>query len=974
MRAAAPPSAGSREVNIEDREHLLTLLVGRNRLLDMIATGKPLSETLDAVCCLVEETFPGSLASILLTDRNAENVWHGAAPTLPKAYTSVIDGARADPAYGPCGLAAQGQEVVAADIASDTRWCAEYRQLALQHGLRACWANPIKGLSGKVVGVFEIYLGQPGDASARQKDWFDPLALLASIAIEQAQAMPGDVAGDMLKALKRSEARYLRAMEAAGDGHSEWNLETGEFYVSPRLLEICGYPPDTTFRSREEWIRSFPIHPEDRANWESMNAAHLAGREERFSMEVRIIVRGETRWIAISSLCARDASGRALFWTSSKTDITERKRAADALRASEARFRNLTELSSDWFWEQDENLRFANLSYQANFLTGYSGQSSIGKTRWELEGISLMSGSWEEHKAALAARKPFRDLELRRVATDGRVWYLTVSGAPIFDAQGRFKGYMGVGRNITESKGIEEELRSRQEMLDLAQRSAGAVPWQWRFGVDCEHNRWSPELEDLFGVPTGSFDGTSAAWRKLLHPDDWPRVKAAIKASYETGDVDVEYRIPQVGGSVKWLRQKGRTVMGEDGKPARSIGFMFDVTDRHKSEEELARLEKQLRLAQRLESMGTLAGGIAHDFNNILGAILGYGEMALRDAPRGSRLRRDLDNIVIAGERGRALVDRILAFSRSGVAEHVAVNVESVVREALHLLEAKLSKRIRLEANLRSGRAAVLGDATQVHQVLMNLGTNAVQAMPSGGTLSVSLEAIRTERRPATIGDVTAGEYVVLTVADTGTGIPREIADRIFDPFFTTKEVGTGTGLGLSLVHGIVAELGGAIEVASTPGEGSRFTVYLPRSGDAEEAIDASADEGPPMPRGDGQHVLIVDDEEPLGSVAARTLKGLGYLATTYTSSTAALTAFRAEPGTYDAVLTDERMPGMSGTALIREMRRIHTSIPILLMSGFLGTEVARRAREAGADEVLKKPLSARDLAMAVARVLRRSG
>jgi CheY-like chemotaxis protein len=371
--------------------------------------------------------------------------------------------------------------------------------------------------------------------------------------------------------------------------------------------------------------------------------------------------------------------------------------------------------------------------------------------------------------------------------------------------------------------------------------------------------------------------------------------------------------------------------------------------------------------------MGTLAGGIAHDFNNILGAILGYGEMALRDAPKGSRLRRDIDSIVTAGERGRALVDRILAFSRSGLGEHVAVHVEKVVCEAIDLIAAKLPEGIRVETTLHAGRAAILGDATQVHQVLMNLATNAIQAMPSGGTLSVSLKAIHSERRVTTIGNVAAGEYLVLTVTDTGTGIPRHILERIFDPFFTTKDVGTGTGLGLSLVHGIVSELGGAIDVASTPGEGSVFTVFLPRAGDAAEAVESPDYEESPVPRGDGQRVLIVDDEEPLVAFAARALEELGYAPTTFTSSVAALAAIRDDPERYDALVTDERMPGLSGTDLIREVRAIRSAIPILLITGYVGAVVVRRAQYAGANEVLKKPLSGRELATSLARVLRGS-
>src|SRR5262245_38957016 len=250
----------------------------------------------------------------------------------------------------------------------------------------------------------------------------------------------------------------------------------------------------------------------------------------------------------------------------------------------------------------------------------------------------------------------------------------------------------------------------------------------------------------------------------------------------------------------------------------------------------------------------------------------------------------------------------------------------------------------------------------------MNLATNAIQAMPSGGTLRVSLEAVRRDAPSvATTGTLGAADYIVLEVADSGTGMSPDIVERIFDPFFTTKEVGVGTGLGLSLVHGIVPALGGACAVASTPGAGSVFTVYLPRTGNA---VDGAEREEPETPRGDGQRVLIVDDEEPLMRLAIRTLEELGYAAVGFTSSTAALAAFRADPGGFDAVITDERMPGMSGSALIREVRSVRGTIPIVLASGYLGDAVVQRALESGADEVLKKPLSARELASSLARVL----
>jgi nitrogen-specific signal transduction histidine kinase len=396
---------------------------------------------------------------------------------------------------------------------------------------------------------------------------------------------------------------------------------------------------------------------------------------------------------------------------------------------------------------------------------------------------------------------------------------------------------------------------------------------------------------------------------------------------------------------------------------------MLDVSERRQAEDDLRRLERQLRQAQRLEARGSVAGGIAHDFNNILGAILGYGEMAQRDAADSKRLRRDLDRIMTATERGRALVEQILTFSRSSVSERIAVHLERVVREALDHFAAKLPAGIRLLTQLRAGRAAVLGDPTQVHQVVMNLATNAFQAMPSGGTLRVLLEPVHLAgARVATTGVVADGDYVVLEVADSGTGIPPDIIDRIFDPFFTTKDVGAGTGLGLSLVHSIASELGGAINVASDPGCGSTFTVYLPRAGDAPET---AAYEAPELPRGNAERVLVVDDEEPLMLIATETLEDIGYRPVGFTSSQEALEAFQRDPQGFDAVVTDERMPGMTGSMLIRELRVLRAGLATVLMSGFSGTMAPNGPRDPAPDEVLKKPLSRRDLAMGLARALR---
>jgi PAS domain S-box-containing protein len=394
-----------------------------------------------------------------------------------------------------------------------------------------------------------------------------------------------------------------------------------------------------------------------------------------------------------------------------------------------------------------------------------------------------------------------------------------------------------------------------------------------------------------------------------------------------------------------------------------------DVTEQRRAEEERRRLEASLLQASKLEAMGTLAGGVAHDFNNILGAILGYGELAQSDAPTGSAMRRYVDNIMSAGQRARSLVARILAFSRSGLGQRLPVHAQSVVAETLDLLSASLPDDVRLERSLAADDAAVIGDPTQIHQVVLNLCTNAVQAMKSGGTLSVRLEVI-TLQAPMTLvtGALAAGEYVRLEVSDTGGGIDADLRDRIFDPFFTTKGVGVGTGLGLSLVHGIATDLGGGVDMRSEVDRGTTFSVYLPCCGRTAQV----AGEPEALPRGNGEIVMLVDDEEVLVRLGEEMIAELGYEPVGFTSPADALEAFRTDPQRFSVVLSDETMPGMTGSQLAERMRAISKDIPIVLMSGYAGATLAARALAVGAMDVLSKPLVSRDIARSLEGALSR--
>ncbi|SCK08405.1 PAS domain S-box-containing protein [Variovorax sp. HW608] len=430
---------------------------------------------------------------------------------------------------------------------------------------------------------------------------------------------------------------------------------------------------------------------------------------------------------------------------------------------------------------------------------------------------------------ALRTREPFA-LEYRIVLPDGSPRHMFSMGRPVVEIGGEAEEYIGTSADITGRVQAEAALRARQELLDLAQQAARAVAFEFHSaGAGEAQARWTPDLASMHGRALDSEYAPFDAWRQSVHPADWPAMEEAIECATRSGELAVEYRVVHPDDSVRWLQAKGRMLFDNDKRPLRIVGFMLDVTEKHDADEELRRTEARLLQAQRLEALGTLAGGIAHYFNNILGGILGYGERMLRDLPREGRLHQDLEYILVAGERGRALVDRILAFSRTRVGERIAVNVESVVREALDLLAAKLPGGISIKTTLRTGSTAMQADPTQIHQVVTNLAVNAIQAMPLGGTLCVSLRLRRMDgERAMTVGAIAAGDYIVLEVRDSGIGIGGETLDFIFDPFFTTKEVGVGTGLGLSLVHGIVTDVGGAIDVASSPGRGSTFTVYLP--------------------------------------------------------------------------------------------------------------------------------------------------
>lgn len=399
-----------------------------------------------------------------------------------------------------------------------------------------------------------------------------------------------------------------------------------------------------------------------------------------------------------------------------------------------------------------------------------------------------------------------------------------------------------------------------------------------------------------------------------------------------------------------------------------NLDLKKEIDIRKKFETERAELEKQLFQLQKMETIGTLAGGIAHDFNNILTPILGYTDMALEEIPEESNLRFDIEQINNAAMRGKDLVQQILTFSREVDFKKKAIRLQPIISEALNLLKASFPPGILIKQNLDPRIGTVMADPTHIHQIVMNLCTNANHAMTSsGGILEIKLDAVRVDQKQAEkIRNLKKGEYIRLTISDTGYGMDLKTKERIFEPFFTRKEVGSGSGLGLSVVHGIINNYGGAIEVDSALGKGTTFKIYLPKYG--SDPLDTDKSDKKPL-KGD-EHVLFVDDEPEITYMGKKMLENLGYKVTIKSESLAALDDFMIDPDRYALLVTDQNMPNITGTDLALKMRVVRPDLKVIIITGFADNLSEEIIAQCGVSEVILKPMIFEDFSKIIRRVL----
>ena len=535
------------------------------------------------------------------------------------------------------------------------------------------------------------------------------------------------------------------------------------------------------------------------------------------------------------------------------------------------------------------------------------------------------------------------------VRKDGSRFWATGITARVNDQAGRLLGFSKVFRDRTAEKEAHDRLQDSEERLRVALRAARMGIWRWHLPSNTQ--RVDGSMARLLGLGDGEVVESYEQFREHIHPDDRDRVDAAFaEAARDGGDMHVEFRVVWPDGTVRWLSDHGETVPGASGAPEYLTGAAVDVTERKLAEERLIH-------AQRMDAVGHLAGGVAHEINNMMTVILGFSTLmldGLRDDGRAAEVRQ----IHRAASRAATITSQLLAFSRRQQLQLQVLDLDELVRSAEHMLRRVLGEDKVVVLDLAADSGCVLADRGQLEQVLLNLTLNARDAMPRGGTFTIGTRNVSLPTRgPDSASDeVPPGDYVRMSVSDTGHGMDAATQARIFEPFFTTKPVGQGSGLGMATVFGIVRQSGGTVRVRSSPGEGTTFSIYLPRV-PADTVPPVHARETPRGERGTGT-VLVVEDEAQVRDFTCRVLVAHGYHCVEVSNGLEALDVVRERGGAIDAVLTDVVMPGLDGGALAQRLAALRPRLPVLFTSSYSSEDVVRRGLIPADVPFLQKPFT----------------
>jgi PAS domain S-box-containing protein len=638
-----------------------------------------------------------------------------------------------------------------------------------------------------------------------------------------------------------------------------------------------------------------------------------------------------------------------------------------ALRESEKKYRTILDNIEDGYFEVDLKGNFTFFNDALCRLIGYSAPAMAGMNNREYMDEENAKKVFQTFNRVYETRKPTKGFDWEIIKVDGSKSHVDASVSLITDPEGNPIGFRGIARDVTGQKQSQKALQeSEAKYRQLVNHAPAGI-----YEVDFLEGKFV-HVNDLICEYTGytrqELLGMSAL--DILTEDSQKKFIDRLDKIFKGQKVpsSVEFKIRAKSSREFCVLINSNIIYAADGKPKGATAVVHDLTEQKQAEEEKKNLEYQLQQAQKMEAIGTLAGGIAHDFNNILSVIIGYTELILMSGDVAGEVRQNLKEIFSASKHARDMVKQILAFSRQNKQERKPIQVAHIVKEAIKMLRASLPTTISIQQHIEKDTGIIEADPTQIHQVLMNLCTNAAHAInEKDGVLEIHLGNIDLDQKAAAdIPGLKTGSYLKLSVKDSGEGIHPEVQQQIFNPYFTTKEKGVGTGLGLAVVQGIVKSINGAVTVESEVGKGAAFHVYLPT---IKRKLPPEDEISTPLPMG-CEHILLVDDEQPLVEIGRQMLERLGYSVATRTSSIEALELFKVDPNRFDLVITDVVMPNLTGDKLAKKIINIRNDIPVVLCTGYSEKFTRQNASEMGIQTFLMKPLVMRDLANTVRQAL----